>query len=199
MEGTMFMSAFLRPTAKRRATGFTLMESLMAMAVASIVVTAAVPAMQDFIIRNRMTTEVNAFVASLHLARSEAVKRMQNVRLCPTTTDSTGKITGCTGIQQWQVGWMVYADMDNSDTFSSGDVILQQNPALPNRYQINGNQSRVIYDATGKTTSDSGGVSNGTFLFCDSGGIAQGRKVVVSREGRVRVDHLASGACAPPT
>ncbi len=82
-----------------RHAGFTLLEVMTTLAISSILLTAAVPAMQDFIIRNRMSTEVNTFVASLYLARSEAVKRLQNVRLCPTANFSS-----CTGDTDWQGG-----------------------------------------------------------------------------------------------
>ena len=65
----------LRSMKINQSKGFTLMETLVTLVIASILVTAAVPAMQDFIVRNRMTAEVNTFMASLTLARSEAVKR----------------------------------------------------------------------------------------------------------------------------
>lgn len=177
---TKFRGNVLQLAAKRRVRGFTLMESLMALAVASIVITAGVPAMQDFIIRNRMTTEVNTFVASLYLARSEAVKRLNNVRLCPV--DSVGKCDPSSN--NWEQGWKVYY------TDASGnEVALQQNPALPKRFAINGNQSSIVYNPRGQANA-------GSYLFCDSGKVAQDRKVVLSDDGRTYVVKLASSDCA---
>ena len=69
----MAFSEIPRFTQKHRHEGFTLLEVLTSLTVASILLTAAVPAMQDFIIRNRMSTEVNTFLASMYLARSESV------------------------------------------------------------------------------------------------------------------------------
>jgi len=100
----MAFSEIPRFTQKHRYEGFTLLEVLTSLAIASILVTAAVPAMQDFIIRNRMSTEVNTFVASLYLARSESVKRLRNVSLCPVKPDGDCDPTS----QDWEQGWKVY-------------------------------------------------------------------------------------------
>src|SRR3569623_3303086 len=99
----------------RRPRGFTLVESVSTLAVAAILVTIAVPSMRDFGARNRMTTELNTLVASMYLARSEAVKRLQNVKVCPANTT----FTGCTGRNAWESGWMVFVDVNNDDTVTN--------------------------------------------------------------------------------
>jgi type IV fimbrial biogenesis protein FimT len=178
----MAFSEIPRFTQKLRHEGFTLLEVLTSLAVASILLTAAVPAMQDFIIRNRMSTEVNTFVASLYLARSEAVKRLRDVSLCPVESDGDCDSTS----QDWEQGWKVYY----IDPATSSEVVLQQTPALPSRFRIIGNRSGFGYDPTGQLA---GAGMNGTYLFCDTGGIAQARKVIVSNEGRVRTQVSTTG------
>lgn len=169
---------------KRRHRGFTLIEALTTLTVASILATAAVPALQNFIIRNRMSTEVNTFIGSLYLARSEAVKRLHNVSLC--AVDALGN---CDATQMdWAHGWKVYY----IDPATGNPVTLQQNPALPSRFTVNANQSAFAYDPTGKLTSAG---SNGTYVFCDTSNIAQPRDVIVSSEGRVR-SQVATGCTA---
>lgn len=165
----------------KRYSGFTLMETLITLVIASILVTAAVPAMQDFIVRNRMTAEVNTFIASLNLARSEAVKRLQNVKVCPANSNFTACIDGT----NWQGGWMVFIDKNDDGIVTSGsDVILQRNPALPSRFTISGTQSAFSYDPTGQLYNAG---TNGSYTFCDTNNVAQGRIVKVSNVGRVRV------------
>ncbi|MEJ2565681.1 MAG: GspH/FimT family pseudopilin [Gammaproteobacteria bacterium] len=169
---------------KRRERGFTLIEALTSLTVASILVTAAVPALQNFIIRNRMSTEVNSFVGSLYLARSEAVKRLHNVSLC--TVDASGN---CDASQtDWAHGWKVYY----TDPATGNPVTLQQTPALPGRFTVNANQSAFAYDPTGKLAR---AATNGTYVFCDTGNIARPRDVIVSAEGRVR-SHVATDCTA---
>jgi type IV fimbrial biogenesis protein FimT len=178
----MAFSEIPRSTQKHRYEGFTLLEVLTSLAIASILVTAAVPAMQDFIIRNRMSAEVNTFVASLYLARSESVKRLRNVRLCPVDPDGDCDPSS----EDWEQGWKVYY----TDPVTGSEIVLQQNPALPSRFRIIGNQSSFAYDPTGQLAN---AFMNGTYIFCDTGGIAQARNVVVSGEGRVRTQLNTTG------
>jgi len=168
----MAFSEIPRFTQKHRYEGFTLLEVLTSLAIASILVTAAVPAMQDFIIRNRMSTEVNTFVASLYLARSESVKRLQDVSLCPTTTG-----TSCDNVKEWSEGWMVYADVDNNNSYSAGDVVIQQNPKLPNRFANSGKTTYITFNPRGSSNA-------GSFSFTDTGGIADPRCITLSSAGR---------------
>lgn len=170
--------------------GLTLTETMITLAVASILLTAAVPPMQDFITRNRMSTEVNTFIASLHLARSEAVKRMQNIKVCPANPD----FTACSGSTDWEGGWMVFLDVNNDNSVTSGsDVVLQQSTSLPDRFKITGNQDSFAYNSVGQLYSPG---TNGHYDFCDTGNVAQGRRVTVSREGRVMVTQLTTADCS---
>lgn len=168
----------------RRHRGFSVLEALTGLAVASILITAAVPAMEDFIVRSRMSTEVNTFVASLYLARSEAVKRLQNVGVCPV--DPSGNCDPST--TDWEQGWKVYY----LDPASGSEKVLQKDPALPDRFRIIGNQNGFKYDPTGKLVVAG---TNGTYTFCDTGNVAQARDVVVSSEGRVRTQLNNSVNC----
>jgi len=175
------------PAGRQHQGGLTLVETMATLAVAAVLLTAAVPPMQDFITRNRMSTEVNNFVASMYLARSEAVKRLQDVMIC--AGDET---TGCSGSTDWESGWIVFADIDNSNSYTTGDPVLQQNTALPNRFRIiGGSHTMATFKPTGQTAG-----SNGTFKFCDTGDIAKTRKVVLSNEGRVRIEQLSTTGCS---
>ena len=179
-ENTMAFSEIPRFTRNLRHKGFTLIEVLTSLAVASILLTAAVPAMQDFIIRNRMSTEVNTFMASVYLARSEAVKRLQDVSLCPTSTG-----IACDSSNNWDEGWIVYADLDNDNTYSSGDVVIQQNPKLPARFTNTGNITFITFNPRGSSNA-------GSFNFTDTGGIANPRCLTVSNAGR---SYVSAGSC----
>jgi type IV fimbrial biogenesis protein FimT len=179
----------IRSAHQCRQLGLTLVETMATLAVAAILLTAAVPPMQDFITRNRMSAEVNTFVASTYLARSEAVKRLQNVFLC----SSDSSLSGCSDSKDWESGWIVFVDNDNSGGFSTGDTILQRNAPLPGRFKIQGNQTFFAYDATGKLVNP---LTNGHNEFCDTGKVANTREVYWSNEGRVRVDQLSSTGCS---
>ena len=85
---------------------------------------------------------------------------------------------------------MVFIDKNNDGIVTSGsDKILQRDPALPSRFIISGDQTDFSYDPTGQLYKAG---TNGHYDFCDTGNVAQGRRVTVSREGRVRVNQLST-------
>jgi hypothetical protein len=77
---------------------------------------------------------------------------------------------------------LVYANNDSTPGFnpSAGDEILQRNPSLPSRFTITGSHEFITYNTVGQAYA-------GNYKFCDTGNIAEGRKVVISSDGRVYV------------
>lgn len=74
--------------------GFTLIELMVTIAILSILLTVGIPNFQTIRDANRVTGAANEFTAALHLARSEAIRRGVDVRLCPSGAD-------------WNAGWQV--------------------------------------------------------------------------------------------
>ncbi|MBZ0332153.1 GspH/FimT family pseudopilin [Halomonas sp. ANAO-440] len=62
-----------------RVRGFTLIELLVTIAVMSIIATIAVPGFQNMMAGNRLASDHNEILAGLNLARSEAIKRRQDI------------------------------------------------------------------------------------------------------------------------
>ena len=96
--------------------GFTLIELIVTVAIAAIVLAIAVPSFQETITSNRLTTFSNTFVASLNLARSEAIKQNRRVTLC-SSTDGLSCATG--GYQQ---GWIIFIDSNNNATVPNAQM-----------------------------------------------------------------------------
>src|SRR3569832_2090499 len=101
-----------------------------------------------------MSTEVNNFVAALYVARSESVKRLQNISLCPRTTPPN-----CVSDSTWHQGLILFSNVNGSN------VVIQQNPALPGVCFCFFCFCFVI---TFNPSGQSG--TNDTFTFCDTGG-----------------------------
>ncbi len=91
---------------------------MIALAVAAILLSIAVPSFTASIQNNRMVTQINDLHTSLSYARSEAVKRNNNVTVCKSSNG-----TSCTG--NWDNGWIVFVDNNFNGTVDAGDVILR--------------------------------------------------------------------------
>lgn len=100
-------------------SGFTLVELMVAVAVAAVLVAIAAPSFQSLIASNRLTTKTNELVTSLTLARSEAIRKGVRVVICKSADGSTCASTG-----NWSVGWMVFEDSDSDAAKDAGETVL---------------------------------------------------------------------------
>ncbi len=183
-------------TAHSGADGFTLLELVVTVALAGILAATAVPSFQDLVKENRLTSQVNDFIAANNLARSEAVRRGSFGALCASSDG-----VNCATAGGFAQGWIVFADDGSSRcTVEEEEEVLRVRTALEplnangsSRQTVNGpsNVRCLRYKADGLLD----GVSNGTFRFCDDrdGENNTARHVVLNRTGRVRVQR---GACS---
>lgn len=89
------------PSATRPASGFTLVELMVTIAVAAILVAVALPSFQRMTSNNNITNMYYDLMAALHNARSEAVTRGAPIRVKATSTN-------------WSDGWAVVTDDDTA-------------------------------------------------------------------------------------
>ncbi|WP_112056100.1 GspH/FimT family pseudopilin [Onishia taeanensis] len=117
--------------------GFTLIELLVTMAVAIIFATVAVPNFVDMINRQRFATEFNSVLIGLNLARSEAIKRRENVSYVVTEPGDTSDGTGW----QWEVTFV------NED----GDVVLLRQASGSGQIDLNvADDSTITFNSLGR-------------------------------------------------
>ena len=74
-----------RPHPALTQAGLTLLEMLVAVAVLAIILTTVAPGIQNIIIKNRITADLNNLSAVAQRARFTAVDEQTSVTLCPTT------------------------------------------------------------------------------------------------------------------
>lgn len=105
----------MRITSKVAATGFSLTELLVTLAVASILIGIALPSMRLFNQNQNASAQANQLIADLNAARVEAVKLANFVRVSPVGGSYTN-------------GWIVATDANQSGSVDGNDVILKQAP-----------------------------------------------------------------------
>jgi len=109
--------------------GFSLVELMIALAVAAILLVAAGPSFRDAIRRNKVSSASNALLADIAYARSEAINRGNVVSICPSSDQATCTSTG----QAYENGWLIYtyqpgkgvANTAYSTTATDGAIILR--------------------------------------------------------------------------
>jgi type IV fimbrial biogenesis protein FimT len=84
--------------------GFSLMELLITMLVASILVGIAVPSFRGMIASNRLTVQANEFVGAINFARSAAITRNMTITFCRADAATD---TVCAGDNDPWSAWIV--------------------------------------------------------------------------------------------
>jgi type IV fimbrial biogenesis protein FimT len=161
----------------RTTHGFSLIELLVSISVATIMLTVAVPSFRDFLLNTRLTTQANELSLALAYAKSEAVKRNAIVTVLKNADATTACAGGATG---WSKGWTLFIDADSDRVIDTTEVILRVWPTLGSNTLCFNAGSWVEFQRTGSTSNI------GTFRFCDSRGAIEAHGLVLSMLGRVR-------------
>jgi type IV fimbrial biogenesis protein FimT len=88
-----------------RQSGFTLIELMVAIAVIAVMMGIALPSFQQSLRSNRVATSANEMLASLSLARTEAIRGLGRAGVCPSADGTT-----CAANTDWSGGWIVWRE-----------------------------------------------------------------------------------------
>jgi type IV fimbrial biogenesis protein FimT len=191
-----------RPLLIKRSAGFTLVETMVVVAIVAILGSIAAPSFQEMIRKNRLTAASSALQVSLNLARSEAVKRGTDARVTIAPNGSVGNWTG---------GWTVFVDgttnangavapsADSAPSCVSNCVSRLEVVAAPAgalSFSQTGTVNYFTYNGQGRLIDVSGaGVVNRSVWFSD--GASEKYCLIINNTGRVRTALVAdSVTCA---
>jgi len=160
-------------------SAFTLVELLVTIAVGAIVLAIGVPSFQNIMQTNQLATQTNKFISAMNYARSEAVKRKENVIICPSTASGV-----CNAGNSFENGWLIYVDEDRSSDFTAGDTSLWLNGALSNSLTLRGNTNvanQIVFNSRGRPSA------SGSLIVCVDDDRTLARRIVVPLSGNLRL------------
>jgi len=156
--------------------GITLIELMITIAIAAVLISLAAPNLTASIQNNRMSAQVNELHAALNVARSEAVKRNDNVSVCRSSNG-----TSCTG--NWEDGWLVFVDADSDGSVDVGDDILRVQGALNGSGDLAFSETYVTFINNGLASVG----SSSAFTLCDARGASDAKGLLIGTSGRPRI------------
>lgn len=162
----------------RNATGFTLLEALVALAVVSALLAAAIPAWSAATATVQASNAKAALGDSLLRAVRHAGLTGAKVVLCPSTDGQA-----CTGGHDWSHGWIGFSDLEGDRKRGPGDTLVLHEPPLPDdiRLLTSRGRSRVVFQPSGSNAG-----YNVTFTLCDRRGPEYASTAVLANTGRLK-------------
>ncbi len=172
--------------------GLTVLELLIAVAAAAVLLSLAVPSYSSVVHKNRIAAATDLLYLSLNTARSEALKRRDPVRICPSA-DSTG----CRNDGDWSDGWLIFNDANSNNSPDTAEII-QVVDAVEGEImlQVSSAFSGFIqFQPTGAAFGNGG--NTGEFRLCHADAESFSRRIAVSLSGRVAAHDRAQTDCEP--
>lgn len=164
--------------------GFTLIESLVVLALAAVLATLAGPSFRSLLMDARLAARQSELVHAVHLAKAQALVRGEDVVLCPSRD-----AVHCEA--EWSSGFLVTvapASTAAARLATPEAPIMAVAPSA--RTALAANRDAFVFRPAGLRSV------NGTFTLCDRRGAGHARQVVVSYTGRARVAAAGEGAAS---
>ena len=166
------------------------MEVLVTVSIAAILLSIAVPNFTKVIKNNRIKAATDELMASLILARSEALKRNDNVSVCVSED-----LEVCSQGTNFAKGWIIFQDCNRNGILEAGannaacvnntsEKIIKVHERLDavSMKVAGGGRTFLSYRFTGRSDTL-------TLNIREKGQSGIERKILVTRTGRVRVSN----------
>lgn len=170
-----------------REKGFTLIELMISVALLAILLFIAVPNFSGFVASSRLVASKELLISSISLARSEAIKRGDEIIVCrrDAANDECFDVDTTGGNADWSDGWYVFQD-ENSDGTLDADELIKVYSDIADSISIQYSRGNAfIYDGTGLLNTASS--NDETFAITDSGDADLGTAIFLRPTGRIRM------------
>lgn len=188
------ISAVRRDAARRCSMqrGFTLVEAMVTLATGALALGLALPSLRESVARVQLATTAQEFLTSVHFARSEAIRRGQQVTLRRNGTIASGG---------WERGWTMFADANGNGVLDTGEQVIRVGAPLAAPLTMVGSSSVrevLAFSPDGRPV----GTSEGVVVLCHGPLLSDGtrprsRAVLINGAGRSRMAPDTNGDGVP--
>ena len=182
--------------------GFTLIETMIALAISTLLLATAVPGFESAVSSSRINSAASEVTAAVHLARTEAIRGNHGVVLCR----STDLLTCADGNGAW-TGWIVFVDGDGDGQRQATEELTRSGSidsplAAYSSPNIAALENRIAFQSDGRVRGSDGLTGlNGSLALCvaSHSGTDNVRQLNIAFGGRTTVSKKSSmGACSAP-
>ena len=167
----------------KHANGYTLVELIAVLAIASILLLLATPLFRTQILNGRMSEAATDLLSTFAYARTEAVGRRNPVTICIRNEAADS----CADTVQWEDGWLTFVDDNGNGDVDADEQIIQIHPALAAGTSARATgllQKSITFRSTGRTDLD----ATETMIICDTRGFGESaRALIVSLIGKASI------------
>ena len=188
---------FSNRQSRKHQFAFSLIELMVTLSVVGVLMAIALPNLRDFVVSNRLSSQVNGFIGLINYARSEAIGRNQSVLVCAKNANNNE----CSTAGLWtDLEIQVFVDVDGDNSWSAGDTLLKRiapydSTLTQTKFERLGNNSYIEFNASGLAMVpmrfNINAISPDT-----SYELKYGRTICITKPGRTRVIPFQNGACS---
>ena len=171
--------------------GVTVMELLITISIIAITLSLAIPGYSSLLHKNDIRAASDLLQTTLNVARIEAVKRRQAIRVCPSADSATCRDDG-----DWSGGWLVFEDVNTNGEPDAPELVqmidsLEHGVAI----EVSANIGEYLqFEPTGIASGNAG--FGGEFRICHENSNAYSRLLGVSAAGQVRLKQRLRTDCS---
>ncbi len=183
----------LKASLSFRQLGFTLIELMMAIVIATVLMMVAVPSYVTFQQNAKLSDTVSNFISAANTTRANAMKQGLNTYMLPNNA-GTG----------WSSGWIVFADSNWNQVYDAGtdEVVLRHDSLssdiilnIPNGSSFADASPYLLFNGSGYPRLKSGGFGGGTINISNA---SRSSSIIIDPAGRVRSCKTGSTGCYIP-
>jgi type IV fimbrial biogenesis protein FimT len=180
-----------------RTRGFSMIELMVTLAVASILVGVLAPNMRVYLLNNQLSNGVNDMLHSIQVARTEAIKRQLpaggGVVVCGTAAPTVADAALTCDYATFK-GWFVFVDANANWQHDANEPVIERHGLLDASVTVktDANARIVSFAASGFANPAGARVPMRTLVMCDSRGVKQtgnnatARALFITTTGRAR-------------